>query len=72
MTKVEIDNLIITNQGLIGKAIKDLKCYWRTEDEFQDLYDAGMIGLIKGAKEYKKELSCRLQHKSVKCLLRLR
>ena len=57
MTKVEIDNIIITNQGLIGKAIKDLKCYWRTEDEFQDLYDAGMIGLIKGAKEYKKELS---------------
>lgn len=57
MTKVEIDNLIITNQGLIGKAIKDLRCYWRTEDEFQDLYDAGMIGLIKGAKEYKKELS---------------
>lgn len=57
MTKVEIDNLIISNQGLIGKVIKDLKCYWRTEDEFQDLYDAGMIGLIKGAKEYKKELS---------------
>ena len=56
MTKVEIDNLIITNQGLIGKAIKDLKCYWRTEDEFQDLYDDGMIGLIKGKKEYKKEL----------------
>lgn len=59
MTKVEIDNLIITNQGLIGKVIKDLKCYWRTEDEFQDLYDAGMIGLIKGAKEYKKELSSK-------------
>lgn len=57
MTKAEIDNLIISNQGLIGKVIKDLKCYWRTEDEFQDLYDAGMIGLIKGAKEYKKELS---------------
>lgn len=57
MTKAEIDNLIITNQGLIGKVIKDLKCYWHTEDEFQDIYDAGMIGLIRGAKTYNKSKS---------------
>lgn len=51
-TKVDIDNLIIENQRLIYKAIKDMHCVYKTEDEFQELYDAGLEGLIKGAKLY--------------------
>ena len=46
------EELILNNLGLIYKVIKDLKCYWRTEDEFQDYYDAGLEGLIMGAKTY--------------------
>ncbi len=46
------EELILNNQRLIYKVIKDLHCYWRTEDEFQDLYDAGLLGLVRGAKKY--------------------
>lgn len=46
------DNLILENIPLIYKAIKDMHCYWKTEDEFQSLYDAGLEGLIRGAKSY--------------------
>ena len=51
-TKSNVDKLILDNQKLIYKVIKDLKCYWKTEDEFQNLYDAGLEGLIRGAKAY--------------------
>lgn len=47
-----IDSLIIENQKLIYIAIKKLNCVYKTEDEFQALYDAGLEGLIKGAKSY--------------------
>lgn len=46
------ENLILNNQRLIYKVIKDMHCYWRTEDEWQELYDAGLEGLIRGAKKY--------------------
>lgn len=46
------ENLILNNRRLIYKVIKDMHCYWRTEDEWQDLYDAGLEGLIRGAKKY--------------------
>ena len=51
-TKIDIDNLIIENQKLIYIAIKKLNCVYKNEDEFQAFYDAGMDGLIKGAKTY--------------------
>lgn len=44
--------LVVDNKGLIYLAIKQLKLHSKTEDEFQDYYDAGIIGLIKGAKKY--------------------
>lgn len=46
------DDLILENIPLIYKVIKDMHCYWKTEDEFQSLYDAGLEGLIRGAKSY--------------------
>ena len=50
--KTYIDDLIVNNQKLIYKAIKNLNCVYKTEDEFQKIYDAGLEGLIKGAKTY--------------------
>ena len=52
MSKEEQDNAILSNIGLIYKCIKDLNLYWRCEDEFQDYYSAGLIGLISGVKTY--------------------
>lgn len=46
------EKLILENIPLIYKVIKDMHCYWKTEDEFQSLYDAGLEGLIRGAKSY--------------------
>ena len=46
------DKLVLDNTKLIYKCIKDCNCSWKTEDEFQDYYDAGLIGLINGAKTY--------------------
>lgn len=52
MSKEEQDNAILSNIGLIYKCIKDLNLYWRCEDEFQDYYSAGLVGLISGVKTY--------------------
>ena len=49
---MEKDDLVLNNIGLIHKVIKDVNCYWYTEDEFQDFYDAGLIELVKSAKKY--------------------
>lgn len=46
------DELILNNIPLIYKCIKDMRLYWNTEDEFQSYYDAGLLGLINGAKTY--------------------
>ena len=51
------EELILNNLPLIKKVIKDMKLYWRTDDEFQDFYDAGVEGLIKGAKQYNSSIS---------------
>lgn len=32
---------------LIYKVMKDLHCSWKTDDEFQAIYDAGEIGLLR-------------------------
>lgn len=46
------DKLVLDNIKLIYKCIKDLNCYYETEDEFQNYYDAGLEGLIRGAQTY--------------------
>ena len=46
------EKLILDNISLIYKVIKGMNLYWKTEDEFQDIYDAGLEGLIRGAKTY--------------------
>jgi len=46
------EKLILENMALIRKVIKDLHLYWQTEDEFQEYYDVGLDGLIKGVRSY--------------------
>lgn len=46
------DEIILNNLGLIYKAIKDLNCNYATQDEFEDYYFAGLVGLIKASKTY--------------------
>lgn len=46
------DQEITRHLPLIKKVIKDLHCKCRTEDEFQEYYSIGMLGLVKGARNY--------------------
>lgn len=46
------EKLVTDNLALIGFMIKKLHCKWETEDEYQNYYDCGLEGLIKGAKSY--------------------
>lgn len=46
------EKLVIDNIPLIHLVIKKLNLTWTTEDEFQDYYDAGLDGLIDGAKTF--------------------
>lgn len=46
------EKLILENMALIRKVIKDLHLYWQTDDEFQEYYDVGLDGLIKGVRSY--------------------
>lgn len=50
------ENLVLDNLKLIHKCIKDMHCYYDTDDEYQNYYDAGLEGLIRGAKTYKPEI----------------
>lgn len=49
------DKIVLDNLGLINKAIKDLNCRYRNQDEFEAYYYAGLIGLIKASKTYNSE-----------------
>lgn len=57
MTKEEQDKMIIDNIPLIHKVIKDLHCFYKTDDEYQEYYDYGLEGLINGVKSYDNGIS---------------
>lgn len=46
------EELILNNIKLIYLSIKQMNLYYKNEDELQEYYDAGLEGLIKGAKKY--------------------
>lgn len=46
------DDLVLDNLPLIHLVIKRLHLTWKTEDEFQAYYDAGVDGLIDGARTF--------------------
>lgn len=57
MTKEEQDKMILDNLPLIHKVIKDVHCVYNTEDEYQEYYDYGLEGLIRGVKSYDSNTS---------------
>lgn len=46
------ESLVTDNLGLIHLMIKRMNCKWETQDEYQNYYDYGLEGLIRGAKTY--------------------
>lgn len=46
------EKLVTENLALIHLMIKKSNCKWETEDEYQNYYDYGLEGLIRGAKTY--------------------
>ena len=46
--KEEEDELIVKNQNLIYKVLQDMGAYYR----HMDLFDVGLVGLVKAAKTY--------------------
>lgn len=50
--KNNVDDIVLENQKLIYKVIKDMNCNCKNQDEFQTLCDYGLDGLINGAKTY--------------------
>lgn len=57
MSKEEIDDMIVENRALVNKVMKDMRCHWDTRDEYREMHDAGVMGLIKGAQSYNKSIS---------------
>lgn len=46
------EEIILNNLGLIHKAIKDLHCVYRNQEEYDNFYYAGLLGLIKASQTY--------------------
>lgn len=65
MDKLE---LYLKYEKLIGYCIGKLNCKWRTEDEWQEYYDAGQIGLLKAINKFdsSKELKISYFYNSIK------
>ena len=47
-----MDDLVLNNIGLIAVAIKQLNIYCSNEEVYNEYFDYGMEGLIRGAKSY--------------------
>lgn len=47
------EQMVLDNLGLIYHTIKKLNLTWQSEDEWQDYYDCGLLGLINGVRAFK-------------------
>ena len=62
------DELIIENIPLIHFCIKTMNVYWQTDDDFQEHYDNGLLGLIRGVRNYDEKKGIKLSTFLVKCI----
>lgn len=46
------DHEITRHIPLVKKAIKDMHCRYQDENEYEEYFSAGLLGLVKGAKTY--------------------
>ena len=49
------NKLILENLGLIHKAMKNLHCEYKDKDDYDEIYNAGLFGLINGVDTYDNE-----------------
>lgn len=54
--EIDRDKLITDNIKLIYFQIKKMHLHWKTDDEFQEYYDAGLDGLMNAAKYFDPSL----------------
>ena len=64
------NDIIVENQMLIKKVIVDMHLHWNTEDEWQNYYDDGLIGLINGVRSYDTKKGCKLSTYLYACIKR--
>lgn len=62
------EQMILDNIPLIYKCIKKLNLYWKTEDEWQDYYNSGLIGLIKGVRTFDENKGNALSTYLIPCI----
>lgn len=62
------EQMILNNLPLIYKSIKKMRLRWETEDEWQDYYDSGLIGLIKGIRTFDESKGYTLSTYLIPCI----
>jgi RNA polymerase sigma factor (sigma-70 family) len=62
------EQMILNNLPLIYKCIKKMRLRWKTEDEWQDYYDSGLIGLIKGIRTFDESKGYTLSTYLIPCI----
>ena len=62
------EQMILDNIPLIYHAIKKMNLKWETEDEWQDYYNSGLVGLIKGVKAYDKSKGYTISSYVMPCI----
>ena len=63
-----VDELVLENIPLINLTIKQMNLRWETEDEYQEFFDYGMEGLIRGAQTFKEEMGYKKSTYLYKCI----
>lgn len=46
------DEIVLNNLGLINKVIKDMNCQITNQDDFEEYYFVGLVGLLMASKKY--------------------
>lgn len=62
------EQIILDNLPLIYKSIKKMRLRWKTEDEWQDYYDSGLVGLINGVRTFDESKGYTLSTYLIPCI----
>lgn len=62
------EQMILDNLSLIYHTIKKMHLKWKTEDEWQNYYENGLIGLIKGVKTYDSNKGYKISVYLIPCI----
>lgn len=62
------DDLIVENLPLVKYLIKKMNLYFKNEMDFENIYDAGVNGLINGARTYKEDKNIKVSTYLGRCI----